>query len=157
MTITYHFAQMRLHKASILEPGNFGRLLQRYSPPPPGGQGFGNPWLRTREMIFEQARPAAKPTRFECCYVLPSLEDAQRCRAVNDRLGLQVLHEVEFVDPSAAMHSGALSYLEMFDGQVFLEPTRAAAAQYWASAKGDANFGTEIFTLSPLTVVRAVE
>ncbi len=157
MTIYYHFAQHRLAAGSVIEPGNFGRLLSRYVPGPANVPGFGNPWLLCRELIFERLRPAAKPSRFGCSFALQSIDHAKIYRATNDQNCLQVLHEVEFFDEALPRHTGALSFLEMTDGVVFLEPTRQAAAAYWSGAAGTPEKGAELLTLSALRIVRALE
>ena len=156
MTTYFHFAQLRLAAGSVIEPGNFGRLLRCYRPTL-NGQGFGNAWLLCRELIFEQARPADKPSRWQCCYVVPSEKDVQCYRAANDVFRLQIVHEVEFTQPSLISHTGALSFLDMVDGSEFLEPERIAAQQYWSGAPGILEKGTEVLTASALRVIRSLE
>ena len=150
----YHFSQLRLGSGSVIEPGNFGRLLKRYVP---GNPGFGNGWLLARELVFEQLRPSAKPTRFEACYACPTREDAEKYRQYNDRNFQQVLHEVELVDPTSPQHIGGLSFLDMSDGVAFLDPVRLYATNYWSGEVGDETKGKELITSSSLRVVRTLE
>jgi hypothetical protein len=89
--------------------------------------------------------------------VLPTHEDAQRYRALNDPFHLQVLHEAELLQPELPLHSGALSFLDMVDGQIFLEPERLAVQAYWSGENGLVEKGVECITASPLRVVRVLD
>jgi hypothetical protein len=124
---------------------------------PPGGFGFGNGWLLCRELIFEQARPAASPSRMSSSFVLPTLDDAKKYRASVDGNFQQVLHEVEIMDERLPQHRGALSFLDMQDGAPFLDPTRLRAIQYWKGDCGDPERGYELVTASSLRVIKALD
>lgn len=156
MANCFHFAQSKLGGSLIL-PGNFARLLERYTPSPHGAGGFGNAWLLCRELIFDQLRPTDKPSRFNCSFVLPTLSDAKIYRAANDGLGLQVLHEVEILNLNSKSHTGALSFLDMTDGLVFLATERQCAGHYWSGDPGDPDKGYEMITESALRVLQVIE
>ena len=149
-----HFANLRLGPGSVIEPGNWGRLLKRYVP---GNPGFGNPWTLSRELVFDHLRPQGKPSRLAACFAFPTKEDAEKYRLSNDRNFQQVLHEVEFVDPTAPQHLGGLSFLDLNDGTVFLDPIRTAAVNYWSDAPGNLEKGHELVTTSGLRVLRSLE
>jgi hypothetical protein len=151
----YHFAPLRLGAGSIIEPGNFGRLLGRYMPSEK--RPFGNAWMLSRELIFEQLRPHHLPSRFSCCYALPTPRDVECYRKLVDPNFQQVLHEVAIVDESQAQHRGARSFVTMQDDVVFLGPTQAKAAKYWAGDPGDPAEGYELLANSSLRVVKALE
>lgn len=153
----YHYANLRLGPGSIIEPGNWGRLLRRYSPAAPGGVGFGNSWLLARELIFEQLRPSSKPSRLSACFALPSRDDANKYRQFHDKNLQQILHIVELVDPTALQHTAGLSFADMADGEPFLDRTQSAAKNYWAGLPGDQAKGSELLAISALRVVRALE
>jgi len=151
----YHLAQLRLGPGSIIEPGNFGRLLGRYMPS--AQRAFGNAWMLCRELIFEQARPPELPSRFSCCFVLPALDDVNCFRPTADPNFQQVLHEVAIVDESLPQHRGARSLIAMQDDVVFLGPMQAKAAKYWSGDPGEPDQGYELLTSSSLRVIKPLE
>lgn len=150
----YHFANIKLGPGSIVEPGNFGRLLKRYVP---GTPGFGNAWLLARELVFEQLRPEDKPSRLNACFACPTMDDVEKYRKFNDQNFQQVLHEVEPADPTAPRHVAGLSFLEMRDGAPFLDPMRLAATNYWSGQTGNHEKGNELVTPSALRVLRSID
>lgn len=147
----YHFTPIRLGAGSLVEPGNFGRILKRYL------TGTGNAWMLARELVFEKHRPPSKPSRLSACFALPTTDDAERYRQANDQNFLQVLHEVEVVDPLAVQHLGSLSYLDFNNSLPFMDPTTTAAISYWSGAAGDPMKGIELVTTSGLRVMRALD
>lgn len=153
MTV-FHFAPLRLGAGSIIQPGNWGRMLKRYH--------VNNnmiDWKMARELVFEQIRSAsfaAKPSRLDACFALPTSDDAQKYRQHNDTNFLQVLHEVEVVDQTSPTHVAALSYTS-FAGNPFLDSQRMAALSYWRSDAGDPAQGNEIVTTSALRVLKAID
>lgn len=107
MTRYFHFAPLRLGPGSIIEPGNWGRLIKRYS------IADGAPWLLARELIFEQLRPEGKPARMSGCFALTTRIEADAYRAAVDPNYQSVLHEVDIVDATRPVHVGGLSFLDM--------------------------------------------
>ena len=155
----FHFTMSRLGMDSIIEPGNWGRLLRRYQHKStlPNGQMFGFNWTLTRELVFEIERmknaPEA-PSRFDAAFVLPTREEAERYRARNDPHGTQSLHLVTLVDDQKPQHTGCLSLTDWPAQAEFLEPMTAMARDYWLG-KGDGD--KEVLTLSPLRVVLCMD
>ena len=149
----FHFAPMRLRADSIIEAGNFGRVLRAT---------YGNnvvPSMLLRELIFENIRLAAfpdLPSRLSAAFACPTLADAERYRAANDVKLRQVLHSVEAVDAEAAMHIAGLSWL---DGQQdpYLPGVEAAATRYWQADAGNVERGQEIITASAWRVLECLE
>jgi hypothetical protein len=91
----FHLAPLRLGAGSIIQPGNFGRIIKRYAL----NNNFDG-WRIARELIFEQSRPKDKPSRLCSCFGLPTRVDCDAYRKFNDANFLQVVHEVEIVDPT---------------------------------------------------------
>jgi hypothetical protein len=148
----FHFAPLALDAGSVIQPGNWGRLLKRYGVPE-GTAPWGNPWLLARELIFETVREKAAPalpSRMGACFALPDMPAADAYRAENDPGFKQVLHQVELLDPTAPTHSGALALLRLHVGSPFLDTTRSSAIQYW---RGEGDGFREIVTASALRVV----
>ena len=150
----YHYAQLRLGAGSIIEPGNFGRLIKRYNDYRSAQQG----WLMARELIFESVRPVPKPSRFSACFVLLTEADAKTYRQTNDPNFYQVLHEVEIVDATLAQHTGGLSWIDAPPTpSPILDRWRFQASQYWAGSAGTVERGSELLTASQLRVIRPLE
>jgi hypothetical protein len=150
--IYYHLAPISLGPGSIIQPGNFGRMLSRYGCPSVN-------WLLARELVFEAVRAEPRffdrPSRLNACFGLPSEEDANKYRAANDQGRLQVLHSVEMADPEAVTHIASLTHLNQ-QQPTFLQPTRDAAIRYWDSDAGDPQHGFEVVTASPWRVIECL-
>lgn len=145
----FHWSPIRLREGSIVEPGNFGRMIRRYRP-----DQFGDGWRMARELLFEHAREAfatSAPSRLNACFMCPTYEEATRYQAMYDPQFLQVLHEVEIVELGAPQHVGALNLLNENEAMSFLDSFRRQARDYW-EGRGDGD--REVLTASPIRVVR---
>lgn len=155
--VLFHLTMVRLGRGSIIEPGNWGRLLSRYeSPAEPGQKVFGNPWVLARELVFEAVRVesfSAKPSRFSSTFALVSEEQALAYRTRYNLKLKQVLHRAELVDPASPLHAGIVSDWPP-GGMPFLAPMRAKAVDYW-SGRGEGI--TEILSASPLRILECLE
>ena len=145
----FHVAPTALRTGSVIEPGNWGRILAlyRYNP-------SNNGWMMARELAFEMERlrtaPKA-PSRTEACFALPSLDEAQRYRFAN--APLNVILEVELSEPDAACHYGFLQQFEGMHDQLFIASVKQRAEDYWNGiGEGD----REVVTASGLRVVGQV-
>jgi hypothetical protein len=150
--------------------------LSKYPQGPPGkprgaldivGGGFQEDFFRCGtaggakgdELLFERVRTtnfADKPSRMESCFGLPSQNDANLYRAQVDPQAFQVLHEVELVDPAAAQHTAAISWIDAPAGS-FLDMTQQRATEYWLGSPGEVGKATEILSASPFRVVSCLE
>ncbi|RVO78951.1 hypothetical protein [Sinorhizobium medicae] len=145
----FHVAPIALRSGSVIEPGNFGRILAlyRYNP-------SNNGWMMARELAFEMERlriaPEA-PSRMQACFALPSLDEAQRYRSANAHLN--VILEVELSEPEAACHYGFLQHFDGMHDQLFIATVKQRAEDYW-TVKGEGD--REVVTASGLRVVRQV-
>lgn len=136
-----------LASGSVVNPGNWGRILRLYTP-----QNSPNPWILTRELIFELVRVrsfAAKPSRFECLFVCPT-EAALADFRINAGRALDLGYEVELVDTGAPGHLGDW-------GAANIQPTanfsvyENNAHAYW---QGASIAKPELATMSPIRVIR---
>jgi Protein of unknown function (DUF2441) len=154
----FHFAPLRLASGSVIQPGNWGRLLKRQQVTQHNNVGM-VPWHLTRELVFETIREhgfGKLPSRLGSAFVLPTRHDADIYRSHNDQNHFHILHEVDLVDLTAPVHRGWMSFLD-YQGGPFLEATRVQALQYWSGNKGDPEKGEEIVTVSPLKIVKCLE
>ena len=148
-----HFAPLRLAPGSVIQPGNWGRVLHRYENATVTQQLFGNAWILARELKFENVRLqnfAEKPSRFATAFCCLDENGARAYQAKVDFARIQVLHRVEFVDPTRSAHAGAIDMLDYPPPNTsFLDQTNARAIGYWS---GNVVGAMEIITLSPLRV-----
>ncbi|QRM44934.1 DUF2441 domain-containing protein [Rhizobium sp. BG4] len=147
----FHFAPTKLGPGSIIEPGNWGRILKRYNTVNNNG------WIIARELLFEGVRTHMfpdKPSRLSSSFAFRTKVEADRYQQANDGNLLNVLHEVEIADRALPQHEGRLRHLDWPEqGVPFLDPTRLKAMQYW---QGIGNGDAEIVTASPLRILRAL-
>jgi hypothetical protein len=150
----FHFCPNRLAPKSVILPGNWGRIVRRYTYPLPDGRNLGNPWVIARELEFERIRKdqfPKRPSRMESAFCCLNLDHARAYQAQVDPAGIQVLHEVELVDPSLATHQAPLAMMDLpAGGSEFLSATAIRAVAYWT---GDPNGIQEIVTASALRVI----
>ncbi|MCF1449970.1 DUF2441 domain-containing protein [Agrobacterium vitis] len=144
----YHLAMFPLREGSIIEPGNFGRMLHLYK------YATDNGWMVARELAFEMARlrvaPEA-PSRLKACYALGSLEEARRYQDTNARFNVMI--EVELSEPDAPQHWGYMQHFDGFVQQEFMPAVSIRADAYWSGVgTGD----RELVTASGLRVLRMV-
>ncbi|WFU69440.1 hypothetical protein [Bradyrhizobium sp. CB2312] len=154
----FHLTPIRLAPGSIVQPGNWGRIIRKYQSPSSNLQTFGNAWLMARELIFESVRAAqfsAKPSRLDAAFCCLDEASARAYQNQADGAQIQTLHEVELVDPTKPTHQAPLPMVDYPPPMTpFIEQTTLRAVQYWS---GDPNGNQEIVTLSPLRVVRALD
>jgi hypothetical protein len=153
-----HFAPQRLAPGSVIQPGNWGRVLHRYENATVTQQLFGNAWILARELKFENVRLqsfAEKPSRFAAAFCCVNENDARVYQAKVDFPRIQLLHRVELVEPALACHSGAIDMLDYPPPNTsFLDQTNARAIAYWSGSSAGA---MEFVTASPLRVVANID
>lgn len=156
----FHFAPMRLGPGSIVEPGNFGRVIRATQHAIQGSEGSLIAGYVGRELVFELMRvksfPTTKPSRLTSVFGCPTMLDAQQYAAINNRFGQQVLHEVELVNKAALTHVAPISHCDMTVGSLFVGPTEQKAQDYWAAAPGDPTKGNEIIAESAIRIIQAI-
>jgi hypothetical protein len=82
--------------------------------------------------------------------------DAQQYAALHNRLGQQVLHEVELVNELALTHVAPISHCDITAGGLFVGPTEQKAQDYWAAVPGDPAKGNEIIAESAIRIIQAI-
>lgn len=94
----YHLSGGLLGVGSIIEPGNWGRIVRAH--------GWNHPSSR-HEAAIEQARMArfpAKPSRLDVAFVCPTADEARLFRAATPAFGQHILYRVSLCDCSALSH-----------------------------------------------------
>lgn len=155
-TTYFHYAGIKLAPGSIIEPGNWGRMVRLY----PTNADANNAWRLARELVFEQVREREfpkLPSRLNSCFVFESRDHARS--ASNGMNGYwNLLYEVELVQPDLARHRGdfdLLSACMQADNTPFLAKATRSATSYWSGVI-HSNV-PEILTASPLRVIRSVQ
>lgn len=156
--LLYHYAGIKPAPGSVIEPGNWGRMRNRYvySPQDPTGG-----WRLAFELLMEQHRVKTDPTlasRLTSCFVFETLDHAREAsQAMNGHWN--VLYEVQLVEPSARVHRADLSLISAWahkdDGlpAPFADRALQIATAYW---RGVVAGTPELVTASPLRVGRVV-
>ena len=117
-------------------------------------QGFGNAWLQYREDIFEKVRLERfpdKPSRLESVFLCENEADMRNFVTETSR-GLDVLYEVEIVDPSKPQHRGCLSKIDIQQKENY-RTFEKRAFEYWNATTVSK---PEIVTASPIKILKAL-
>ena len=154
MTTYYHSASVLLRPGSVIEPGNYGRMLGTYR-----NDNGPNGWKLATELALETRRArdfSALPSRLSCCF---AFLDVASALATRDRLGglTNILYEVELADDDASSHIGDFDlisrcYIPRPD-LAFLQTIEDVGTTYWRGKPGGTR---ELLTNSGLRVVRQV-
>lgn len=122
----FHVAPIPLGVGSVIEPGNFGRIIQYH----PAGS-----FLAHREAIYELVRTNEfpdKPSRLSCIFLLPTEEEAityQQSIAIKD-----IAYEIEVLQRHSKAH---VTYVDLVcgipDHQIPASQLYASARAYWQS------------------------
>ena len=94
----YHLSGAMLANGSIVEPGNWGRVIRAWG------------WQHTlamRECALEDSRIARfshRPSRLESAFVLPSLDEAKFFRNQTNGFQQHILYRVSLCDDGASSH-----------------------------------------------------
>ncbi len=124
----FHCASALLAPGSIIEPGNWGRMIRTYLPNEGGTFG-----VAFREMILEQERLSiapAKPSRLDALFACRSEADLRHFMQANGRFR-DIPYEVELIGP-APLHYGDYTLPLFVPDVASFETFAARARSYWA-------------------------
>lgn len=127
MTKYYFACSYPLAPGSIVNPGNWGRIIRQYNT-----GGFGNPWILFREEVFEKVRQSefpTKPSRYESIFLCETKDTLSQFIQQAKR-SLDLAYEVELIDATAPIHRGCLSNLD-FAPQENMQSFTLKARSYW--------------------------
>lgn len=157
METYFHLSVTLLSPGSIIENGNFGRMLDAYLP-----NGKFDISLLYREEVIEFVRRteyADKPSRFKSIFLLKNIEEAQQYMMFNAQF--HNMYEVEIVDPSKPLHEGPWCPEFPFGGAL-RKYAYDYASVYWkgeihsVTIQGVQVFPREIIVESPVRVLKRV-
>jgi hypothetical protein len=121
---------MGLDAGSIIQPGNWGRVLRLYETP--SGQGL--PTNVFREALLEQARmiyAPTKPSRLECVFVVPTHAEAIKFRDKHQKTSL--IYEVTPTVDNIATHVGDYELVFVNYPVRYFESMFDYARDYWTA------------------------
>lgn len=132
----------------MVEPGNWGRIVRF--------RGTAHS-ATARELLFDEVRqeinPGA-PSRFDCAFVCPTPEGAERFRRAIKSRWSDLTYEIELERADAPFFVADISLIDQYRNAPTTE-YRAHAEKYWEGT-GSTNPSAEILTLSPLRITRCV-
>lgn len=145
----FYCYSLPLEAGSVIRPGNWGRILETYTP-----QSSPNAWLLVRELTYELIRVQTfpdKPSRLKSLFLCTSEVDLNEFRANSNRT-LDLGYEVELVNPRAPMHLGdwTLPNMQNTDN---LTVFSNRAMLYW---QGSNIVKEELLTLSPIRITKVL-
>ena len=147
----FHCAPNILASGSILEPGNWGRVLNAYETQ--NGQVQMN---AVRESLFEltrQIHTPDQPSRLNCLFALPTLEVARQFRDAHQHTNL--IYEVVPLDWNAPTHFGDYELASRpYQGRYF-DQMFHQAREYWTRIGPPRN--PEILFSCPVRVISCPE
>jgi hypothetical protein len=150
MASYFHFAPILLAPGSVIEPGNFGRIIRL--------RGAAHDLYR-REMAYEAVRQQhfpSRPSRLDCLFCFPTKEEAELCLLHIKGYAESILYEVESNESSphiADMNNALQNFaLPAFDINVI--------AYYWRGWQRSPDLQAvmlrEVLLRSPVTVAHRI-
>jgi hypothetical protein len=144
----FHAAPIPLAVGSVIEPGNWGRIMRAIH------WGAGIPPYFLREMTFEAVRLRdfpSRPSRFDALFVFEQVDHLPKI--TSDLTRRDITYEVELVSPEKLSHRGDFDVVRWPNSQEvrtipFFEEMAAA---YWRSENPAV---PELVTLSAARIVR---
>jgi Protein of unknown function (DUF2441) len=155
----FHFQPSELHPGTVIEPGNFGRLIREAHEGIPFNGRVVVSGMLCREMLFELTRVQhypQLPSRLACVFVIPTWEDALAYGKNNNADGRQILHEVSLVNSNASTHTAWISHCTMQSGGSFLNQMEPKGHAYWLGQLGNPSDGRELLVAGAVRVLRRV-
>ncbi|ENN86037.1 hypothetical protein RHSP_31740 [Rhizobium freirei PRF 81] len=129
----YHCAPLRLGIGSVIEVGNWGRLIRSMYQT---GQTDG-----TSKIVFEMAYEAMRlacnpsaPSRLNCVFCCPTLDEAKKYWEANARAN--IIYKVCPVDPSCSMHVTSWAFYGFGNGLNYTAAEQRVRA-YWTETPID--------------------
>lgn len=123
----YHSSPVPLGVGSIIEPGNWGRIVRTYS-----GASGNVPINGLNEIALELARLAynpGAPSRLACVFAVETVEGAASYRDMHHRAG--IIYKVEPIEPEASMHVGNYQIPIATHGDAFVGQALERFRSYW--------------------------
>lgn len=145
----FYCYSLPLGAGSIINPGNWGRILRTYTQ-----QTNPQAWVLIRELVYESVRRehfSFKPSRFDSLFLCTTEADLMTFRANTGR-HLDIGYEVKLVDPQATSHLGDWGAANT-QGNANVPAYENLAQTYWQAASITK---PELVTTSPIRIIRVL-
>lgn len=126
-SILYHCAPIPLRAGSVIEPGNWGRLIDRYESD--NGQVQVNALNEIALEFARQTYAPSKPSRLNCLFVIEDEEGARVYRDAHQPAGL--IYKVEPVEAFGPVHIGNYTFPVQTHLGRYVPQTFARFRSYW--------------------------
>ena len=146
----YYCYSLPLEPGSIIKPGNWGRIINTYTP-----ESSPNSWLFSRELIFEQIRLSEfpeKPSRLESIFLCLDEATIKEFKIATNR-NLDIIYKVELVDSGEPQHTGDYTLADIQRNDNFFS-LKEKAIKYW---KGEGITKAELITTSRIQVIEMIK
>lgn len=145
----YWLASYILTPNSVIEPGNWGRIINTYQFYSQGAQTVG-----LREFIFETERLrnfSDRPSRMESLFLL---EDEESAKKFQKERPMDLIYEVKLIDETKNYFEADMILTNLPQNNIEIKQMLVMASQYWGNRTV---FGEkEILTLSPIKIIRRI-
>lgn len=147
----FHVCALPLAPGSIVEHGNWGRIIRCYLDikfPP-------QLLFMLREQTFELIRLkhfSEKPSRFNSAFVFETLEQARNFKANENRI-FDLIYKVELTDPGKPLHLGCMRLIQLPTNGNILPQLEKNAKLYW---RGNTIEQPEILTESNIRILEQI-
>jgi len=147
VTPFFHLTPVKLKPGSIIEPGNWGRIIRSYR-----SLDGANAYNLVREQTFELVRNShfqkKKPSRYNCVFLFESLDDASKFK--EEQRPIDILYKVEILDLTKPLHRACMTLTNISPGALVIPQYETQAKQYW---KGENIKSAEILTYSDIKIL----
>jgi len=145
----YWLASYILSPGSIIEPGNWGRIINKYPIYSEAAKTIG-----LREFIFEVERLknfSDRPSRLESLFLFENEELAKKFQKTRS---FDLIYEVEIIDETKNYFEGEMMLTNFPQNNIEISQLVMMANQYW---EGNTNFTEkEILTLSSIKIIKKI-
>lgn len=148
----YHWCAVPVREGSILEPGNWGRIVSTYDP-----NEADNRFRLVREAAYEFGRQALTPdapSRLHCIFSCPTLDEAKDFHRERwgGRRGLELLYEVEPIDSGCPVHVTSWTRYDLLS-EPDLQSLQSSIRSYWLD---EPNTQREVLLGGPVRILRSI-
>jgi hypothetical protein len=146
----FHSAGAFLGVGSIIQPGNWGRMIRLYTIPFTNNQVNVNAYREAILELSRQIHAPDKPSRLEAVFTCPGLAEARSFRDRHHPFDL--IYEVEPTVESPKTHVGdyALALAPSPSSEPYFQPLLDGAQKYWVSLPTD---NIEVLFDCPMRVI----
>ena len=145
----YYCCSLPLGNGSIVQPGNWGRMLKLYR------TNIDNSWILVKELIFEQVRRElypTKPSRFNSIHLCKDEAQIKEFKLSTNRF-CDLVYKVELIDAETPKHIGDWKLMDLQNGDNY-SAIETKAKLYW---DGKDVVKPEVLAISQIKILEKIE